>query len=107
MLKKYIFGGLCGASIIRQTGPILVHINPLIHINCTCQIWKQSKKNLFTSLIQNICFGVKGDVKSKATGCTKMSENADVITVDTYKRRQLTTSSFGSESEKQCTFLAT
>ena len=29
-------------------GPILVHIYPLIYIKFTCQIWKQSYKNLLS-----------------------------------------------------------
>ena len=35
-----------GGAFNTQTGPILVHIYPLIYIKFICQIWKQSDKNL-------------------------------------------------------------
>ena len=63
-------GGGGGGGFNNQTGPILVHIYPLIYIN------------LHVKYGSNLMLGRY--IKSRGTRGTKMSANADLITVETY-----------------------
>ena len=84
-----------GGGFNNQTGPILVHIYPPfnnnLHVkyrsNLIRTFWVKIKNMNKIKLIYNlIFFGVMLGpyIKSRGTRGTKMSANADLITVETY-----------------------
>ena len=84
-----------GGGFNNQTGPILVHIYPPfnnnLHVkyrsNLIRTFWVKIKNMKKIKLIYNlIFFGVMLGpyIKSRGTRGTKMSANADLITVETY-----------------------
>ena len=79
-----------GGGFNNQTGPILVHIYPLFNNNLHVK-YRSNLIRTFGVKIQNITpnfffFGVMLGpyIKSRGTRGTKMSVNADLITVETY-----------------------
>ena len=82
-----------GGGFNNQTGPILVHIYPPfnnnVHVkyrsNLIRTFWvkiKKYEKNKFNLIFFGVMLGPY--IKSRGTRGTKMSSNADLITVETY-----------------------
>ena len=75
----------------NQNGSILVHIYNLVYL-FTCQIWKYSDKN-FRVKIKNMekNRGPGGPLcQIQRNRATKISENTEFITVQTYSQQKLT-----------------
>ena len=93
-LAKWGPGGGGGGGFNNQTGPILVHIYPpfnnSLHVkyrsNLIRTFWVKIKNMKKIKLFFFFFFGVMLGpyIKSRGTRGTKMSANADLITVETY-----------------------
>ena len=85
-MKSSMTQGVGRASIIRQLGPILVHIYPIIIIYMFIEV----------ILIITLFFGamVGPYIKSRVTGGNKISANTHLVILETCynKGKQLTTS---------------